>query len=419
MTITTPQVAVPRPLRPAPSSRTVIATLLGATLVLKAFGFAFDFLGYYVGAAHGTTAAGAALSLSGIGWCIGQAVCGAMTDRMGQRTALSLWLTASAAACIALAVVSSLPAVMAVAFCLGCTMEVQRPAVSAEINERVTSEAGRTRAQSWMYWVTNVGVSVSGGVGGYLAHEHGYRALFVLNAMACVAAAVIARRVLSPRPAQAPRAAVPLAYRQVLADPALRWIALAAVGAMISAYGLVSVLPLVMSADGLPPTAYGSAMLANTAGVLVLSPPLTRLLVGRDERMRYPLAPILAAGALILGAAMGLAALQHTTLGYAVAAVLMVPGEICYSVALCGFLATAAPAGAIGRYQAVLSGASALASLTPLGIALALHSGGRLLVAAVLTGTAVLAACACVPLARALPSRPRPGGPAPAVPQNA
>lgn len=113
---------------------------------------------------------------------------------------------------------------------------------------------------------------------------------------------------------------------------------------MISAYGLVSVLPLVMNADSLPPTAYGTAMICNTVAVLVLSPPLTRLLVGRNDHLRYPLAPILAAGSLILGAAMGLAALQHTTPGYAIAAVLMVPGEILVSVALGSFLATAAPA---------------------------------------------------------------------------
>ncbi|MGW9029014.1 MFS transporter [Streptomyces sp. NPDC055722] len=409
MTFTAPQqVALASPVRPALSSRTVIATLLGTTLLLKSSGFAFDYLGYYVGAAHGTTAAGAALTVFGVGWCLGQAVCGAMTDRVGQRNTLPVWLVASAAACVALAVVSALPAIVAIAFFLGCTMEVQRPAVSAEINERVTSESGRTRVQSWMYWMANVGVSLSGGVGGYLAHEHGYRILFVANGVACVAAAVIARRVLSPRPARVPSAAASLAYRQVLSDPALRWIAVAAVGAMISAYGLVSVLPLVMSADGLPPTALGTAMIANTVAVLVLSPPLTRVLVGRNESIRYPLAPILAVGCLILGASMGLAALQHTSVGYAVAAVLMVPGEICYSVALGAFLATAAPAGAIGRYQAVLSSASALASLTPLGIALALNAGGRLLVAALLMGTALLAAWACVPLAMALPSRPRP-----------
>lgn len=118
--------------------------------------------------------------------------------------------------------------------------------------------------------------------------------------------------------------------------------------------------------------------------------------------MRYPIAPIMATGTLILGAAMGFAALQHSSIGYSTAAVLMVPGEICYSVAAGAYVATAAPPGAAGRYQAVLSGAAALASLTPLGIAIALHAGGRLLVAGLLVISAVVAACACIPLAHAL-----------------
>ncbi|MGQ5655673.1 hypothetical protein ACUJ8H_37590 [Streptomyces sp. EKR5.2] len=115
------QVAIPAPARRLPSSRTVITTLLGATLVLKALGFGFDYLSYYVGAQHGTTAAGAALTVFGIGWCIGQALCGAMTDRLGQRTTLTVWLAASAVACVSLAVLTSLPAVIAVALAPACT----------------------------------------------------------------------------------------------------------------------------------------------------------------------------------------------------------------------------------------------------------------------------------------------------------
>ena len=401
MTLTAPPAATARPQAPGPSPRTLIATLLGATLLLKASGFAFDFLGYYIGAGHGTVAAGAALTLFGVGWCLGQAVCGAMTDHLGQRTTLTLWMALSALACLALALFTALPALLSIAFLLGCTMEIHRPVIAAEIHERIDSEAGRTRAQGWTYWVTNVGVSVCGGLGGYLAHAHGYRLLFIANGAACLIVAVIARQVLSPRPLHSSSTSH-ISYRQVLSDPGLRWITAAAVGAMICAYGLVSVLPLVMSEDKLPPTAYGTAMLANAAAVLVLSPPLTRFLVGRDDRMRYPIAPIMATGTLILGAAMGFAALQHSSIGYSTAAVLMVPGEICYSVAAGAYVATAAPPGAAGRYQAVLSGAAALASLTPLGIAIALHAGGRLLVAGLLVISAVVAACACIPLAHAL-----------------
>jgi MFS family permease len=396
-------VGTPIPARPRPSARTVITALIGGTLLLKAAGFCWDFLGYYIsdGAGHGTTAAGAGLTLFGIGWCVGQACSGALTDRLGQRAALTLLMSISALACFALAVTSSLPALLAVSLLLGFTMEIQRPAVSAQINDSITSEAGRTRAQGWVYWSMNVGIAVCGGLGGYLAHHYGYQLLFVANGVACLVFALIARRVLAPR-ARAATPSASLTYRQVLADPSLRWITLAAVGAMICAYGLVSVLPLVMMDDNLPPTSYGTAMISNTAAVLILSPPLMRHLVGRDEEMRYPLAPILAVGSLILGAAMAFGSLQHTTLGYCLAAVLLVPGEICYSVAIGAYVSKAAPPGATGRYQAVLSAAAAAASLPPLGIALALDFGGRPLVAVLLALSALIAAAACRPLARTL-----------------
>ncbi|ADI12232.1 hypothetical protein SBI_09114 [Streptomyces bingchenggensis BCW-1] len=402
MTVTASHPAVTPSHPSAPSARAVITTLLGATLLIKACGFAYDFLGYYIGEAHGTTAAGAALTVFGVGWCAGQLASGAVTDRLGARTACSIGLLLAAGACAGLAAAGTLQTLLLLSFFLGCTMDVSRPAVSAEINDRLTSEGARTRAQGWMYWVSNVGVSLSGGVGGYLAHQHGYRALFVANGVACAAAAVLARRVLTGRPAPARAERAHRSSAQMLSDTPLRWMVGAAIGTMVCAYGLVSVLPLVMNDDGLPPSAYGTAMIANTVAVLVLSPPLTRFLVGRDDRVRYPVAPVLAAGSLILGAAMGLAAVQHTTLGYSTAAVAMVPGEVCYCVATGAYLATAAPPGAIGRYQAALSGAGAIASLTPLGIAFALDTGGRILVAGLLAASAALAALACVPLSRSL-----------------
>ncbi|GLF98217.1 MFS transporter [Streptomyces yaizuensis] len=408
MPTTPPPVAV-APERTSLPVRTVITALIGGTLLLKAAGFCWDFLGYYIsdGLGHGTTAAGAGLTLFGIGWCAGQAFSGAVTDRLGQRTALIVFMCFSALACFALALTTSLPALMALSLLLGFTMEIHRPAVSAEINDSITGEAARTRAQGWTYWAMNVGIAVCGGLGGYLAHQHGYQLLFVANGIACLVFALIARRVLTPRP-RAPRASASLSYRHVLADTSLRWITVAEVGAMICAYGLVSVLPLVMVDDGLPPSAYGAVMIANTAGVLILTPPLMRVLIGRDEEMRFPIAPLLAVGSLILGAGMAFAVLQHTTLGYAIAAVLIVPGEICYSVATGAYISKAAPPGATGRYQAVLSGASATASLPPLGIALALNTGGRPLVAAILAASALTAATACYPLARALRARQAP-----------
>ncbi|GGO41665.1 MFS transporter [Streptomyces lasiicapitis] len=404
MTVTAPPPAAAQVRPSGPSARVVITTLLATTFLVKACGFAYDFLGYSIGAAHGTTAAGATLTIFGVGWCVGQLVSGAMTDRIGSRAACTAGLLLAAAVCAGLTVASSLHALMLLAFCLGCTMDVHRPAVSAQINERLANEGARTRAQGWVYWVSNVGLSLSSGVGGFVAHTHGYRFLFALNAVACVAAALLVRAMLTGRPGtpRAERQHEHATYAQIVSDARLRWMVAAAIAATTCAYGLISVLPLVMSADHLAPSAYGTAMLANSAAVLLLSPPLTRLLVGPDDRVRYPIGPVFAVGSLILGAAMGLAALQHTTVGYTTAAVIMVPGEICYSVAAGAFVATAAPPGASGRYQAALSVAGAIASLTPLGIAGALNAGGRPLVAGLLVTSAVLGALACVPLSRAL-----------------
>ncbi len=389
------------------AAKSVVWVLIGSSLVIKGFGFAWDFLGYFIGDSlgHGTTAVGAALTCFGIGWCAGLATAGTLTDRFGQRTALTLLMALSSLACFALALVESLPALLAVSCFLGMSMEVHRPAVSAAINDTITTEAGRTRAQAWLYWASNVGIAICAAIGGYLASHSGYRFLFVLNGLACIAFAAVAHRVLPQRDAgsrTSHRSAPSTTYREVFGDRSLRWIALAAVCGMTCAWGLVSVLPLLMTADGLPPTTYGVAMLANTITVLVFTPLLTRLLVGAGDTPRYPIVPILAAGCGILGLGISIAALQHTTLGYSLAAALLVPGEIAFSVALAGYISTYAPQHATGRYQAVLSGASAVASLPPIGVALALNAGGRPLVAALLLCTALIAVAACRPLHRAL-----------------
>ncbi|WP_329453501.1 MFS transporter (plasmid) [Streptomyces sp. NBC_01724] len=387
------------------SQRSVIWILIGGALVVKAAGFSWDYLGYYVsdGAGYGTTAAGAALSVFGLGWCIGQIASGAITDRIGQRAALTLLMLVSAVACASLAAARSLPALLAVALFLGLTMDVQRPAISATINDSLTSSAARTRAQGWLYWSSNAGIAMCGAVGGYVAHHYGYRPLFVANGVACLLFALVANRTLPVRGPSARHSEI--RYREVLRDPSLRWITAASLGAMVCAWGLVGVMPLLMTEDGLPPTAFGIAMVANTVAVLTLSPPLVRLLVGKTDTMRYPLVPILCAGCVCLGLAMSFAALQHTVVGYSLAAVCIVPGEILYSVAVGAYISAMAPPAATGRYQAVLSGSAALASLSPLGIALALSSGGRSLVAALLAASALLAVLACHPLMRALRSR--------------
>ncbi|MFF3256471.1 MFS transporter [Actinacidiphila glaucinigra] len=401
MATTDAHLTLARPAAPPQAARPVVWTLIGAALAVKAAGFAWDFLGYYVASGHGVTAAGAAMTLFGIGWCAGQAVSGLLTDRAGQRTALVTMMTLAAVSCLALSLAHSLPALLVVSVVLGSTMETYRPAVSAAINEHMTSSVARARAQTALYWSINAGIAICGGLGGYLAHHYGYQKLFLANAAICLAFALLAIRLLRTRSA-VPSGPDAVTYRQVLADPSLRWIAVVSVAAMVCAWGMVSVVPLLMIEDGLPPTAYGTAMICNTVAVLALTPPMTRLLIGRGEMLRHSPVAILAIGTAILGAGLAYGTVQHSTLGYSIACAALVPGEVAYSIAIGGYLSTAAPDGMVGRYQAVISASSAVASLPPLGIAVALNAGGRPLVAALLGGCALLGVAACLPLFRAL-----------------
>ncbi|SNT33990.1 hypothetical protein [Actinacidiphila glaucinigra] len=56
-----------RPAVPARAGRSVVWALIAASLAVKSAGFSWDFLGYYVATAHGTTAAGASMTLFGVG----------------------------------------------------------------------------------------------------------------------------------------------------------------------------------------------------------------------------------------------------------------------------------------------------------------------------------------------------------------
>ncbi|SNT34002.1 MFS transporter [Actinacidiphila glaucinigra] len=333
---------------------------------------------------------------------------GHLTDRAGQRTALVVMMTFAALSCVAPTWAASLPALLIVSVCLGLTMETYRPAVSAAINTHIASAGGRARAQTALYWSINVGIAVCGGLGGYAAHHYGYRPLFVANAVVCAAFALLAWRLLAARKLTTAGDDAGVTYRQVLADPTLRWIAVVSVAAMVCAWGLVSVLPLLMTSDGLPPTAYGTAMIANTVAVLVLTPPMTRLLIGRGEDLRFSPVAVLAVGTAVLGAGYRLRCLpaHHPRI------LDRLRGPSAWRGLLQHRRRRLSVHRDTGRRGRPVPGRD-LRLLRrgvrpPLGIAIALNTGGRPLVAALLAGCALLGVAACLPLSRALRNAPRP-----------
>lgn len=67
----------------------VIWLLLGGNLVVRAAGFAYPFLAYHVtGRGHAVGAVGVVLATFGVGWLVGQLVCGWLIDHIGRRSTL-------------------------------------------------------------------------------------------------------------------------------------------------------------------------------------------------------------------------------------------------------------------------------------------------------------------------------------------
>lgn len=310
----------------------VWALLIG-TFAVRAAGFAYPYLAYHLSArgvaAHRVTLI---LALFGGGWLLGQLVCGALADRIGRRATLVGAMATAAIALPVLAQSHTVVSLSAASFVAGFVYDAPRPIVSAVITDTVPDGPTRARIAGWRLFATNLGVATTGAVGGALAAPLGFPALILFNAAVCAAFAVIAVKAVPPR-ARRTSVALPLgSYRSAFGDVRLILLWLASVCAFVPLTALYAVLPLMMTEDHLPASAYGWSQTAGAAAVLILSPLMNGWLARRADGP-YPMVGPLAAGAVVLGAGMGSAGIASTSAGYAAAVVLSVPGEIIAFVA--------------------------------------------------------------------------------------
>ncbi|MFD5079509.1 MFS transporter [Streptomyces sp. NPDC058371] len=399
--------AAPRAVRAGAWPAAVWALLIG-TFAVRAAGFVYPYLAYHLSArevaAQTTTLI---LALFGAGWLAGQLVCGVLADRIGRRATLAGAMATAAITFTVLAQSHTVVSLSAASFVAGLVYDSPRPIVSAVIAETVPDEPTRARVAGWRHFATNLGATTTGAVGGALAAPLGFPALFLFNAAVCAVFAFIALKAVSPRAHRTSTAGPSGSYRAAFGDIRLILLWLASVCAFVPVTALFSVLPLMMSEDGLPASAYGWAQAAGAAAVLILSPLMNGWLARRAAGPS-PMVGLLAAGAVVLGAGMGSAGFASTPTGYAAAVVLAVPGEIVAFVAAADVLNRISPSHSLGLYAGI--GGTALATavlLAPLLAGWCLATGGHLLVSLALTSCGLAGAAACRPL-KALTSPPCP-----------
>ena len=340
--------ALPEPPRSAWSARVgglprSFWFLWSGTLVNRLGSFVTPFLTLYLTGARDISVqqAGIVLSLLGLGSAIGQPVGGVLADRIGRRRTMVLGLTSSAATLLVLGAATGFVAVAAAAFAYGLCLDLFRPAVQAAVADLVP-DADRPRAFALQFWAINLGFSIATPLGGFLA-ARGYWLLFVLDALTCVAFAVlILRGVPETRPLVT---GVAGRLRDVLADRLMLALVVCMVAVGVVYLQAFVTLPLAFRRDDLGPGAYGLAVGINGVLIVVLQPLLLTVL-GRRRR-----GPLLLAAMWIQGAGFGLTAFADSMPMHLVAITVWTLGEILQAGLLGALVATLAPPHLRGRYM--------------------------------------------------------------------
>ncbi|MBI4716567.1 MAG: MFS transporter [Planctomycetes bacterium] len=135
------------------------------------------------------TQAGAALSLYGLGAIAGSYLGGWLCDRLGAVAVQGVSLATTGVLFLVLGQVESRPAILGVLLLLSLSNEIFRPA-NATSFAQASEPSNRARAFAVNRLAVNLGMSIGPVVGGVLATVD-YSWLFVIDAVTCLAAAVL------------------------------------------------------------------------------------------------------------------------------------------------------------------------------------------------------------------------------------
>ena len=249
--------------------------LIAARVVDRLGGFTMGFLPVLLVAAYGASlrSAGLVAAAFGLATIPSRLLGGRLADTLGRRTTIVLGLTGCAVALLGLAVAPGLAAAAGAAVLLGLCFEIHEPPSQALLAD-LTPPASHVRA----YSALGAAIAAAGVLAGVLAAVLtglGLRWLFVVDALTCLACAVLVRCGL-PRGRPAGRGVLPLVspWRD------RRLLAMLASGTGFAVVYLVMVggLPLALRSGGVP-LAWSGALLAVGAATVV---------VGQRFRSRLP-----------------------------------------------------------------------------------------------------------------------------------
>ncbi|GAA4555449.1 MDR family MFS transporter [Planotetraspora kaengkrachanensis] len=374
--------------------------LFAGTLVNRLGTMVEPFIGIYLTQARGMSlaAAGLVMTTFGVGSLLSQPFAGWLADHFGRRVTLTGAMIATAVTFIALGYTTSVHGITVAMLVLGLVVDAYRPASQALVADLVSPE-DRPRAFGLLFWAVNLGFSIAMVAGGWLA-EAGFTTLFWIDAVTCLIFGVLVWRAI-PETLPDRSEATPGRFADVLRDKAMvAFFAISLTFAFVYLQAYTT-LPLAMSDQGMPTSAYGMAMAVNGLLIVVVQPLTNTWLSRRDP------SAVLAVGFSVVGVGLALTAAVSSTLGYAATVAVWTLGEVVTAGVAGAIVASLAPAHLRGRYSGLYGLAwSAGGMLAPL-------AGTRLLAVSpvllwlVIGGLALLAAAGQLALGPVIRRRTR------------
>ncbi|MFE5208677.1 MFS transporter [Streptomyces sp. NPDC056600] len=401
-----------------------VRTLFAGTIINRIGCMVTPFLVFFL-ASRGITGAETSLILGalGAGGLLGPAVGGLLADRIGRRPTMLIGLVGTAAAQGALFLAPGVALMATAALLVSATNAMVSPAVYALMADSVEGPH-RRQAYALFGWGINIGTSIAGVLGGFLA-AHGYWLLFAVDAASMLAyALVVATRLRETRPAKGkghgadatgvvaaeatatggPEAAAAagaagaaatgagagvkgaggagVGYGIVVRDR-LMLLVLPVLGVQSFVYALTeAALPLAISGSGLSPTVYGTLGAVNAALVVLLQPLVTTRLA------HLPQLSVHAAGSVLVAVGVAMTGLADGVAGYVVSVVVWSLGEVVVAGISATVISHLAPPHARGRYQGALNWTWGVARFTALTVGVLLYTAAG---PAVLWWTALVA----------------------------
>lgn len=328
---------------------TLFIDSIGSTLL-------FPFFALYITQKFGVgmTEAGTLLGLSSLFGLIGSLIGGAITDRFGRRRLILFGLVSSALSSLAFGLVSSMTALYFLIIGVGLLSRVAAPAYDAVMAD-ILPEAKRQEGFGIMRVAFNYAWIFGTALGGLIAAQS-FLALFIIDAVLSIAAAISFYRFLPETRPAAPAAAkestsffhTMAGYRVPLRDLAFLGFLVAGIVVLLVYQQEYSSLPVYLrDVHSIDTRSYG--VMLSLSGLQVV---LFQFWISRTIR-HYPPLLMMMLGAFFMSVGFGMIGLVHGIFLFAISIMMITIGEMIFFPTGQVLAASFAPEDMRGRYMAV------------------------------------------------------------------